>query len=226
MYKVLIIDDHPLIAARLKEILSDIDGLTVIAVLRDNREALDFLSLYSADLILLDHDTPTLDGLSFLSLLSARDAGEEVIVLHDAFMSDMILSYERYGCVIDYIAKPFSSLRVKYAVRHFLSRRAALSRDGIWSQNDLDFLIHGRALDLRSTEYSTSAMKAFLFLKQHKGRSFSAEDIAHALHISVPSVRRYLKLFVNGGDIVTVPSSSTIGRPTILYQYRIERTSK
>lgn len=77
---ILIVDDHPIVRAGLRRLLSGLfDGEVLEAA--TGREALAFVRTRSLDLVLLDMNLPELGGLELLNRLAAVAPGLAVLVL-------------------------------------------------------------------------------------------------------------------------------------------------
>ena len=61
--KILIADDHPLIANGIKESLEKSPGNDVVSIANNGKEALDYLESHQIDLLLLDIDMPIMNGI-------------------------------------------------------------------------------------------------------------------------------------------------------------------
>ena len=62
MSKILIADDHPIMADSIKSLLSGSDHIEVVAVVHDGTEVMKVLEQKEIDLVLLDIDMPIMDG--------------------------------------------------------------------------------------------------------------------------------------------------------------------
>lgn len=114
MEKILIIDDSPLMAAQLKDILCDEYDITTANTAEDG-----FMYARSEDysLILLDVVLPDTDGFTLLKELQEEVNTQSVPVILITSLSD--IEHEQLGFklgAVDYIAKPFSPVIVKARV--------------------------------------------------------------------------------------------------------------
>ncbi|MDE7187883.1 MAG: response regulator, partial [Lachnospiraceae bacterium] len=114
MEKILVIDDSPLQAAKLKEILSDEYDVTTAHTAEDG---FDYACTGDYSLILLDVIMPGMDGFALLKKLQEEIIIQGVPVIMISSLSDeehVLLGFT-LGAV-DYITKPFSPLIVKARV--------------------------------------------------------------------------------------------------------------
>lgn len=114
MEKILIVDDSPLQAAQLKEIL---DNKYDVTVAQTAEEGLRRASGEDYSLLLLDVVMPEMDGFTLLKKLQEEIITQSVPVILITSLSDV--TDEQYGLVlgaVDYITKPFNPLIVKARV--------------------------------------------------------------------------------------------------------------
>ena len=114
MEKILIIDDSPLQAAKLSDILSDEYEIDT----EQTAEAgFELARAGNYSLILLDVVMPGMDGFTLLKILQEENNTKTVPVIMITALSD--IEHEQRGLTlgaVDYISKPFSPLIVKARV--------------------------------------------------------------------------------------------------------------
>lgn len=114
MEKILIVDDSPVQAAKLKSILNDDYDITVAQTAQDG---LSCAASGDFSLILLDVVMPDMDGFMLLKKLQEEIITQNVPVILITSLSD--IQNEQRGLTlgaVDYIAKPFHPLIVKARV--------------------------------------------------------------------------------------------------------------
>ena len=67
--KVLIVDDHPMVAEGIQSILETYDDIDVVGTLGNGQDAVDQISDLDPDVILMDLNMPRLGGLSATEIL-------------------------------------------------------------------------------------------------------------------------------------------------------------
>lgn len=90
MYKVLIVDDEPIVKIALKSIINWEDyGYTIIATASDGVEALRYVEEESPDLVITDLKMPRMDGLELIKELNSQNYKGEILVIsnYDDFNS-------------------------------------------------------------------------------------------------------------------------------------------
>src|SRR4051812_40909801 len=67
--RILLADDHTLLAQALMAALNQMEGLKVVATAANGKEAIDLLLHHPCDLVILDVHMPVLDGISTARLI-------------------------------------------------------------------------------------------------------------------------------------------------------------
>lgn len=81
MIRILIADDHPIVRAGLKQILSDASDIEVTAEASDGHELLKLIRKGGSDVVLLDIAMPGLTGLDALKQIKAENPQLPILVL-------------------------------------------------------------------------------------------------------------------------------------------------
>ncbi|PWT73110.1 MAG: hypothetical protein C5B59_14320 [Bacteroidetes bacterium] len=95
--KVLIIDDSELFGSRLKELLSDIQSVEVLAQARSAKEGLAVLEMSDPDIIFLDIQLPDASGATILPIIREVKPKVSVIVLSNLDTDLQKLLFPRSG---------------------------------------------------------------------------------------------------------------------------------
>lgn len=84
--RILIVDDHPMVADGIRALLETYDDLTVVGTLSNGREAIALTADLRPDVILLDLNMPEMNGLAATEILRERHPDVAVLILsmHDA----------------------------------------------------------------------------------------------------------------------------------------------
>ncbi|WP_415403154.1 response regulator transcription factor [Tateyamaria sp. SN3-11] len=84
--RVLIVDDHPMVAQGIQSVLEDHEGLEVVGTLGNGRAVIDQLDTLSPDVILMDLNMPEMGGLTATELVLEKRPGTRVLILsmHDS----------------------------------------------------------------------------------------------------------------------------------------------
>ena len=110
MLKCVIIDDEPLAVDVIKNYISQIKGLEIMASFNSALDSLEFLQENEVDLMFLDINMPVLDGYSFLKSLSNKSQ----VIITTAHEEYAVKGYELE--ILDYLVKPIPFPRFLKAV--------------------------------------------------------------------------------------------------------------
>src|SRR5262245_28453393 len=114
--RVAIVDDEALARAVLREYLTPIADIEIVAECANGFEAVKVVSELHPDLLFLDVQMPKLDGFEVLELV-----GREVaVVFVTAYDQYAIRAFEVHA--VDYLLKPFSSERLAEALSRVRER--------------------------------------------------------------------------------------------------------
>ena len=90
--KILIVDDHHLIADGIKSVLSSVPSFLVVHTAKDGLEAIKFCSEHSVDIILMDITMPRMNGIEATTIITSRFPNIKVIALS---MYDDVSNYNK-----------------------------------------------------------------------------------------------------------------------------------
>ncbi|MCA0043586.1 response regulator transcription factor [Celeribacter litoreus] len=84
--RVLIVDDHPMVAEGIRALLETFDEIEVVGTLSNGREAVDQVIDLAPDVVLLDLNMPQMGGLTATELLLERSPRTRILILsmHDS----------------------------------------------------------------------------------------------------------------------------------------------
>ncbi len=125
----IIVEDEPLAQERLKSYVEKTDGLQLLLIADNGKDALDFLNKNRTDLIFLDINMPELSGLD---IIEKNNPAAEIIIT-TAYDEFAVKGFELN--VTDYLLKPFSFERFLQGVEK--ARLSILSKA---KQNEKPFL--------------------------------------------------------------------------------------
>jgi two-component system LytT family response regulator len=109
--RAVVVDDEPLAAAHLQEVLRSDTSVRVVAVCRNAREAREAIAAHDPDVLFLDIEMPGASGLELAR--EAEGAGRPLVVF--------VTAHERYAidafdvAPVDYVLKPADPLRCRRA---------------------------------------------------------------------------------------------------------------
>lgn len=130
--RVLLVDDHPVVRAGLRAMLSDFDGLTVAAEAADGTEAISALKRAHAlgervDVVLMDLQMGEgMDGVTATREIKKLDAGAPVLILTTYDTDADILAAVEAGAS-GYMLKDAPPEKIRQAVQHAAAGQTALA---------------------------------------------------------------------------------------------------
>ncbi|CUH77586.1 response regulator transcription factor [Tropicibacter naphthalenivorans] len=179
MTKVVVVDDHPMVAEGIEAILESYDDIDVVATLSDGQQIIDRLDELSPDVILMDLNMPGLGGLSATEMILERAPDTRILILsmHDTpeYISNA-LSHGARG----YILKDVPTEEIKLAIDTVMTgaRYLCTGAEGALTP------------DSPSREQLTNREQTVL-LELAQGKS--NKEVALALDISVRTVETHRK---------------------------------
>jgi DNA-binding LytR/AlgR family response regulator len=108
--KCIIVDDNQMARMALKQLVSQVQALDLIAECNDAAEALDVLNSSQVDLLLLDIEMP---GMTGLDLIKQLGNSKPLIIFTTAKKEYAVEAFELN--VVDYLVKPIALPRFKQA---------------------------------------------------------------------------------------------------------------
>lgn len=224
MYRVIIIEDDPMVASINRKYVESMPGFGVAAVFKSGGDALEYIKDSAADLIILDYYTPLMNGDEFIDQLHAMGKTPSVIMVTSASDTDIVQKLLSRG-VVDYLVKPFEFGRFKAALERFkaLSEKLSHTRETM-GQGEIDSLLSLQSCPASRPQLAKGLNEATLsrireFLTGHPGVSYSSEQIAEQVHLSRITIRRYMNYMVETGELKSSIDYQTGGRPSIRYQW-------
>lgn len=115
--KVLIIDDHKLMAAALNDALDDVGELRVVGVAHSPSDGLSMLTRTQPDVLLLDLNMPGMSGLECLDLAHRDYPSVKIVMISEADDLDLIRDGFRRGAAA-FITKTVDPADLPAALRH------------------------------------------------------------------------------------------------------------
>lgn len=183
--RVMIVDDHRVLAELLSAALSERDDIAVVHTATTAAEALPMVSALRPDVVILDYDLPDTDGVSLIS--SIRDASSQSQVLMLTSYADPALLNEAIeaGCA-GFVTKRNSTDSILSAVVAVASSETPVSPDMVRSLVDGNRA--GPRSDLTARELEILRIAA---------QGLTNREIAEQLSLSVNTVRNHMQHVLN-----------------------------
>ena len=236
MYRVIIVEDDPMVASINRKYVEASEGFSVTGMFKNGLEALEYLKTQDADLVILDYFTPQMNGADFIDRLHAAGKTPSIIMVTSANSTTLVKKLMRRG-VTDYLVKPFEYERFQAALERYRSAQDLLADgSGSMDQAEIDRLIRirrtgetGGASGAGTGQPQQELPKGLNgrtlemvrgFLREHSDQSYTSENIASLVGVSRITVRRYVNYMVENGELDSRIDYHTGGRPGILYRWR------
>lgn len=113
--KVMIVDDHPMVAEGIQSILESYDDVDVVACLSNGRAAIDQFEALDPDVILMDLNMPEIGGLSATEIILERRPGTRIVILSMHDNPEYISSALSHGAM-GYLLKDVPTDEIKLAI--------------------------------------------------------------------------------------------------------------
>lgn len=232
MFRVLIVEDDPMVLSINQRYLQKIPNFMVAGTADSYEHAIQLTSQYFYDLILVDIHLKSGNGLDLLKTWRKREYPAEIIMITAASQQEALRISKHYG-VTDYILKPFQFKRFKQSIELFQQNQLLLSSNSVLTQKEIDSLHHSDPLSISEIEMENKLEKGLtqttldliVSLIQQQKSGFTVSDITQATELSHVSVRKYLHYLESTQQIEMRLEYGTVGRPTSVY-YLIENFDK
>ena len=178
--KVLIIDDHPMVAEGIQSILESYEDLSVVGCCNSARNAIAQLDDFDPDVILMDLNMPDMGGLTATEIVLERRPGTRILILSMHDSAEYISSALSHGAM-GYILKDVPTDEIKEAIDAVMAGKQYLCTGASGSLQPKE----GEAREALTGREQT------ILLQLAQGKS--NKDVATALDISVRTVETHRK---------------------------------
>ena len=210
MYKVLIVEDDPMVAMINTHYVEQDSRFYVVQSFRNGNDAFKYLSENQVDLAILDVYMPVLDGLSLLKKIRTKEINTDIIMVtasNDKKTLDTVLNFG----VIDYLVKPFVQER-------FQQKNNVCVLD----QKKIDEIMNSEHFGNNNFELPKGIQEKTLdkireYLREDTNSGHTSEQIAAFLDISKVTVRKYMHYLTKNSEVIEQINYDTGGRPCMVY---------
>lgn len=122
--RVLVVDDEPIARRRLTRMLQSLAGVTVVGTAEDGSSAISQCVALAPDLLVLDIEMPSLDGIT----LAQRVKPQPLIVFVTAHSTHALAAFDVQA--VDYLLKPVQQERLAIAIERAQERLSARAGAG------------------------------------------------------------------------------------------------
>ncbi len=178
--RVLIVDDHPMVAEGIQSILESYDEIQVVGTLGSGQEAVEKATDLAPDVILMDLNMPGLGGLSATEIILERLPQTRILILSMHDSPEYISTALSHGAK-GYVLKDVQTEEIKQAI------------DAVMQGEQ--YLCTGASGSLRpkgeSTREALTGREQTILLELAQGKS--NKEVAQTLDISVRTVETHRK---------------------------------
>jgi DNA-binding NarL/FixJ family response regulator len=126
--RVLIVDDHAVVAEGLRFVVDAQSDMTVVACVEDSREAVEVAVRTEPDVVLMDHAMPNLNGAEATHLLRSRCPRIRVIIL-SMYSNHIHVMRGLQAGAMGYVVKKSAAKEVVEAIRAVYNGGRYLSKE-------------------------------------------------------------------------------------------------
>lgn len=113
--RVMIVDDHPMVAQGISAILETYDDIKVVGTLCNGREAIDQIAQLDPDVMLLDLNMPLVNGLNATEIILEQRPDTRILILSMHDSPEYISTALSHGAM-GYLLKDVPTEEIKLAI--------------------------------------------------------------------------------------------------------------
>lgn len=178
--RVLIVDDHPMVAHGISAILETYDDIEVVGTLSNGREAIAQIASLDPDVMLLDLNMPEVSGLNATEIILEQRPDTRVLILSMHDSPEYISTALSHGAM-GYLLKDVPTEEIKQAIDTVMGGER--------------YLCAGAASAIKpvggDTREALTSREQTILLELAQGKS--NKDVAQGLDISVRTVETHRK---------------------------------
>lgn len=218
MYKVLIIEDDPMVACINKNFIEKHDNLKVIDIVKSEEKVFEVLEKHNIDLILCDVYLGSSNGIEILKNIRKKGILSDIIFITALNESSKIKEAMAYG-VTDFLIKPYNQDRLDLAISKFFKKNELLLKNTMIQEEYDNYFTTEGSIELPKGINKNTLEKIESFLSEHKKKWWNANKISEHLNISTVTLNKYLKYLVSLNKLSVNVSHGEVGRPENFYKY-------
>ncbi|WP_129709161.1 response regulator [Priestia megaterium] len=223
---VMIIEDDSTAAQIYEQFTKKLEHFAVVATAGSGEQALELLTIFTPQLILLDVFLPDINGVELLWEIRKKYRGIDIILITAANDVETVGEAIRGGA-FGYLVKPVIIDKFLSTLKHYQSTRIELTENKMINQDKIDHLFrtyHNRPTQSAAavTEFPKGIDKHTLRLVRDKVRevqqSLNVDEFAQLVGISYSTMRRYLEYLVSCKEMQVEIVYGSVGRPERKYR--------
>lgn len=178
--KIMIVDDHPMVAEGIEALLECYDELEVVATLGDGQQAIDSVQTLRPDVILMDLNMPRINGLTTTEIILEKYDQVKILILSMHDSREYITTALRHGAM-GYILKDVPTEEIKLAIDTVMQGERYLCSGAKGSLEP----------DINDVREPLTMREQTILLQLAQGKS--NKEVANTLDISVRTVETHRK---------------------------------
>ena len=223
MYKVLIVEDDPMVAMINEQYIKRNKNFEIVGNCNNGLSALDFLENNTVEILILDVFMPKMDGFETLRKIRNKQITVDAIMVTAANERESLEEALHLG-IVDYLVKPFTFDRFQMALEKYIAQNNALKDIETLNQKNIDHIIDNsrkKSDDLFPKGIQEKTLELIMeYLNANKSIWFTGDEIAEKVNLTSVTVRRYMNYLAESGRVVSEMNYETGGRPCM--QYKVE----
>ena len=221
MYKVLIVEDDPMVAMINEQYIKRNKNFEIVGKCSDGRSALEFLENNAVDLLILDVFMPKMDGFETLRKIRNRQITVDAIMVTAANERESLEEALHLG-IVDYLVKPFAFDRFQMALEKYIAQNNALKDIDTLNQKSIDHIIDNarkKSDELYPKGIQEKTLQLIMeYLKANNAVWFTGDEIVEKVGLTGVTVRRYMNYLAESGRAIGEMDYETGGRPCMRYK--------
>lgn len=179
-FKILIVDDHPLVIMATKELLAEMPGIQVVGSAGTGRKCLELITTLEPDIVLLDFQLPDQFGDEVAKLIKEINPQIHVIIFTGIDITDLFNHFMELK-VSGIVSKESSREFIQEVIRNIMKNQVVLPLSMF---HQMRFIKHIKQELLTEDEVQIMSFVV---------KGVTNEQIAGHIHMSRRSVDNYLK---------------------------------
>ncbi|MGX1900374.1 response regulator [Thermolongibacillus altinsuensis] len=219
MYKVLLIEDDPMVQEVNRQFIEQVDHFTVIGTAGNGMEGIEMIRKLQPDLVIIDIYMPHQDGLETLQQIRTEGHTIDVIAITAASDIETVRRVLQNGA-FDYIMKPFKFERLKQSLENYHAFQQKLKEKEKLTQKELDALLQSNEIETRNKlpkGLNDITLQKIVHYLQEQTEPVSAEEVAEGVGLARVTARRYLEYLEKIQKVEIDIQYGGVGRPINRY---------
>lgn len=186
--KLLIADDHEILASGMSSILSKQKQLTILGTVSNGQEVLDFLAEHDVDVVIMDLNMPVLNGIEATEIVKKKFPKTKVLILSMFDREGYIQNALDVG-VDGYVLKNVSEGEILSAVKRIMEGKTYFSQD-VMAKMAMKMRVYGETeggIKLTDTERK---------ILQYLSEGDTSDEISGKLDLASNTISSYRKLLL------------------------------